>query len=75
MTHLQECLVCEIAFGNKKCIISLLYRSPSQSSDDFNLFLETFEEVIDNVSNKCPYISLSIWEISMLGVLHGGTMI
>ena len=29
LTHLDECLVCELKIGNKKCFITVLYRSPT----------------------------------------------
>ena len=34
LTPLDECLVCELKIGNKKCYITVLYRSRSQSLED-----------------------------------------
>ena len=31
LTPLDECLVCELKVGNKKCFITVLFRSPRQS--------------------------------------------
>ena len=30
-SNLDECLLCELSYRNKKCFIAILYRSPSQS--------------------------------------------
>ena len=38
--YLQECLVFEILIGGKSCNLISLYRSPSQSSDSFEDFLQ-----------------------------------
>ena len=38
LTSLDECPVCELKVGNRKCFITVLYRSPSQSLDEFERF-------------------------------------
>ena len=35
-----------------------LYRSPSQSNKDFDEFLRSFEDVIDNINQCNPYFTL-----------------
>ena len=49
INNLSECLLCEISFNNQKCFIKSLYRAPSQSSDEFNIFLKELEVIIDNI--------------------------
>ena len=49
INYLPECLVCEINYDNKKIFIVTLYRSPSQTTDEFDEFLRGFEGVIDNI--------------------------
>ena len=49
INYLPECLVCEINYDNKKIFIVTLYRSPSQTTDEFDEFLQGFEGVIDNI--------------------------
>ena len=39
INRLNECLVLEVSFDNKKGYIVCLYRSPSQSNDEFDDFL------------------------------------
>ena len=46
LNYLLECLVCEINYDNNKIFIVTLYRSPSQSTDEFDKFLRGFEDVI-----------------------------
>ena len=50
VSNLPECLVLEVTFEKKKCFIVSLYRSPSQSSDEFDLFMKEFETIIENIS-------------------------
>ena len=42
-SNLDECLLCELSYKNKKCFIATLYRSPSQSRERFEKFLSNFE--------------------------------
>ena len=37
-SNLDECLLCELSYNNKKCFIATLYRSPSQSREEFEIF-------------------------------------
>lgn len=58
LTNLHECLVCEIKFGRNNCFLTTLYRSPSQSVDQFALFKQQFEETITKINDQSPTISL-----------------
>ena len=49
-SQLSECLVCEISIQNKKGYFVTLYRSPSQSYDDFEIFLKEFEKLLTNIT-------------------------
>ena len=64
ITCLNECSVCELRFGNKKCFITLLYRSPSQTPDEFSVFKRDLEETIININNNSPFISLLIGDFN-----------
>ena len=48
LTPLDECLVCELKVGNKKCFITVLYRSPSQSLEEFENFKNGWENNIEH---------------------------
>ena len=54
--QLPECLVFEVSRQRKKCIFALLYRSPSQSSDEFDEFLLEFENLIDPIYILNPHL-------------------
>ena len=46
---LPECLVCEVTVQNIKGYIVVMYRSPSQSSIEFESFLSGFEDMFGSV--------------------------
>ena len=78
--QLTECLVLEIVCENKKCILACLYRSPSQSSDEFDTFLIKFEDMIELIFDFDPNIvlilgdfnaKLSSWKIDDNDTLEG----
>ena len=58
LSYVPECLVCEINYKKKKIFIVTLYRSPSQSTDEFDEFLRGFEDVIDYINQCNPYFTL-----------------
>ena len=41
-SNLNECIVFDIKLGDKICSFVVLYRSPSQSSDEFIIFFKKF---------------------------------
>ena len=61
INYLNECIVFEIKLGDKICSFIVLYRSPSQSSDEFESFSKNLELTIDRVMQNTPYLT----------VLHG----
>ena len=50
ISNLPECLILEIIYGHKKCSIVSLYRSPSQTPDDFDYFIKEFDCILDKIS-------------------------
>ena len=56
LTALDKCLVCEIQNGSKPFFITVLYRSPSQSIEQFSLFKQRWEETIININDCSPTI-------------------
>ena len=49
--YLQECLILEISINNKKGYVVSLYRSPSQTLDEFDSFFNNFEKLIIDIYN------------------------
>ena len=58
LTLLVECLICELKIGNKKCFITVLYRSPSQSLEEFEIFKNGWENTISNINNSNPFLTI-----------------
>ena len=50
--YLNECLTLELTIGDKICNFVVLYRSPSQSQDDFETFSSNFEMTLDILAQK-----------------------
>ena len=61
MKYLQECITFEIRIGRKSCKFICLYRSPSQTNDEFEPFLKNVELTLDKINEYNPFI------ISVLG--------
>ena len=53
---LEECVAFDLIINNKLCSFVALYRSPSQSQDDFATFSENFKMTLDLVSKKNPLL-------------------
>ena len=55
--YLQECLILEISINNKTSYVVSLYRSPSQTPDEFDSFINDFEKlIIDIYSRKADFV-------------------
>ena len=40
--------------------ITLIYRSPRQSSEEFDTFLSNFELLLDYIANRNPFVSIIV---------------
>ena len=54
---LHESIAFELRIGDKLCSFISLYRSPNQSYDDFVLFLDNFELIVDTLAPKEPLVN------------------
>ena len=64
INFLSECLICELALENKKCLIVSLYRSPSQSNSEFGNFLSSFEKLLNHIINLNPFMIFIIGDFN-----------
>ena len=71
ITPMTECLVLEMLYNNKLVIVSVIYRSPSQSSQEFAQFEMLFTQLLNYITSKKPFFSLVI---SMQGLSVGGPL-
>ena len=53
---LNECVTLSIKHDKQEIIFLSVYRSPSHFSDEFNEFLQNFENIIQNFYSKQPYL-------------------
>ena len=65
LPYFNEVLLLEMSHNNKKLIVSVIYRSPSQNNDEFNLFLSNFEKLIIDIKNRKPYLSVSTGDFNL----------
>ena len=54
----REALLLEMTYNKKKVFISVIYRSPSQNNDEFELFLSNLENLLNDINNCKPYLSV-----------------
>ena len=55
---LQEMIVSEATISRKKIFVINLYRSPSQNSEQFEMFINNLQRVLDNIRNERPHCIL-----------------
>ena len=60
----DECIVGEVRVNNSKCFITCLYRSPSQNSDETDVFLSKFEQICSSIAIESPKLSLVIGDLN-----------
>ena len=53
--YLQECINFEMKIGEKLCNFIVLYRSPSQSQDEFETFLNNIDLNLDTILANNPF--------------------
>ena len=70
---LDESIVVELTLSRKKLFFVVIYRSPSQSSDEFDLFLSRLELVIEHMRHENLIVSSSL-VILIVRLSSGGQM-
>ena len=63
--YLQECINFEMKIGEKLCNFTALYRSPSQSQDDFETFLKNFELNLDTILANNPFLTVVLGDFDV----------
>ena len=55
--YFKEALLLEMSYNNKKVMVSVIYRSPSQTNDEFDTFLSNFQMLLNDINNRKPSLS------------------
>ena len=61
---LQECINFAIKIKDKLCNFISLYRSPNQSQDDFESFINNLEYNLDSVMVNNPYLTVILGDFN-----------
>ena len=64
LPYLKEALLLELTDNNKKILVSVIYRSPSQNNREFNLFLSSFEQLLNEINQRKPMLSIITGDFS-----------
>ena len=63
-SYLKECLVLEVSINNKRGYVVSLYRSPSQTPDEFDSFITNLEKIVVDISRSNPHFLLLIGDFN-----------
>ena len=72
LSNSKEGLLLEMSYNNKKMMVCVIYRSPSQNGYEFDTFLSNFLRLLNDINNGKP--SLSVVTL-IQDVPHGYLMI
>ena len=62
--YLHECINFELKIGDKLCNFVALYRSPSQTQDEFEKFYDNLELNLGILSQKNPFLVVAIGDFN-----------
>ena len=62
--YFQESISFELRIGGKCCRFSCLYRSPSQTQDEFEAFLKNFELTLDKIHENNPFMPIVLGDFN-----------
>ena len=58
LNTLNECLVCELSLGSHRVCLVSIYRTRSQSSNEYDTFFLNFEQLLTYLNNLKPHVLL-----------------
>ena len=59
LPYFKGALLLEMSNNNKKVMVSVIYRSPSQTNDEFEAFLSNFQMLLNDINNRKPSLSVT----------------
>ena len=57
-TYFKEALLLDMSCNIKNVMVSVIYRSPSQTNGEFEVFLSNFQMLLDEINNRKPSLSV-----------------
>ena len=64
INYLQECTCFDLKIGSKLCTIVSLYRSPSQSADEFDNSLSKLNLTMESITQQNPVLTVVIGDFN-----------
>ena len=64
ITPMTNCLVLKMLYNNKLVNVSVIYRSPSQSCQEFAQLEMLFSQLLNDVTSKNPFFSIILGDFS-----------
>ena len=58
-TYFKEALLLEMSCNSKNVMVSVIYHSPSQTNDEFEVSLSNFQMLLDKINNRKPSLSVT----------------
>ena len=63
-SYLSECLTLEVTISNRKGYVITLYRSPGQTSDEFQSFIRNLEKLLININSFDPHFVILLGDFN-----------
>ena len=64
--NLQGCVCFDLKIESKRRTIVLLNRSPSQSANEFENFLNNLNQTMESVTQKNPFLTIAVGDINAM---------
>ena len=64
VNYLSESILFQLQIGSKICNFISLYRSPSQTSDNFDSFLDNLKLNLNAMTDNNPYLVVAIGDFN-----------
>ena len=56
--YFNEALLLQMSYNNKKVMVPVIHRSPSQANDEFDTFLSNFQMLLNDINYRKPSLSV-----------------
>ena len=63
-SYFDQCLLCQVTCQNQKGYIAVIYRSPSQSCNEFEDFLFNLEKLVNQIKQLKPSFTITLGDFN-----------